>query len=739
MYAKGSLFLRSKQSFVVVSNRLPVNVKKRDGELVFERSSGGLATAMESLSDDHPNMLWIGWPGIASDDITAAEKREITKRLRELGCVPVFLTHQQVNNFYNGYANDTLWPLFHYFQSLATFDTAYWQSYQEVNALFADAVIAHSEPQALIWVHDYHLMLLPGLLRLSMPQSNIGFFLHIPFPSYEIFRLLPNRNEILTGLLGADLVGFHVYDYARHFLSSVLRILGLETTHGTVVVGQRTVRSDAFPIGIDYDKFQHALDDTSTKQEIKKIRSHYKDQKIVLSVDRLDYSKGIIKRIQAFDQLLRENADFRQKVTLMIVAVPSRTEVDAYRDLREELEKAIAHLNGQYGTVDWVPVSYQFKNLPYHQIVAMYACSDVALVTPIRDGMNLVAKEYVACRRDKTGVLILSEMAGAVDELPEALSINPNDIDSIVATLKRALCMKPAEQADRIQSMQRRLSQYTVKRWAADFVEQLKRTKQEQAQWGSKLMNESQKMQLLAAAKKAKRRVLLLDYDGTIRNFVGSPNPRSAAPPQHLLELLKLLSDRSDTRVCIISGRPRTTLENWFGHLPVALAAEHGAWMKHGSEWSQHQSVLQQYKKLVQPIMDYYAERTPGARVEVKDFSVVWHYRNVPTELAAARSSSLKFELQQALAGTDIGVYSGAKIIEAKPIAVHKGSVAEDLLAIHEGDFVLCAGDDYTDEDMFKSMPDDAFTIKVGLGTTHARYQLSSVEDMIELLKELAQ
>lgn len=728
----------SKQSFVVVSNRLPVSVKKVDGKLKYERSNGGLATAMESLGSEHPDMLWIGWPGIASDELTDRDKADITTHLQGLGCMPVFLTSEQVDKFYNGYANDTIWPLFHYFHSLATFDADFWEAYKQVNQVYEDVVAKHATSSALIWVHDYHLMLLPKLLRKDLPHANIGFFLHIPFPSYEIFRLLPNRSEILTGLLGADLVGFHTYDYARHFLSSVLRILGSETTHGTVVVGERTILTDAFPIGIDYEKFTLALDDPETKQEIERVKSHYKNQKIVLSVDRLDYSKGIINRLRAFEQFLRDNPQHRQKVTLMVVAVPSRTEIDAYKDLRVELETAIAHVNGEYGTVDWVPVTYQFKNLPFSQIVALYACSDIALVTPIRDGMNLVAKEYVACRRDKNGVLILSEMTGAVDELPEALSINPNDKNSIASALNRALDMKQSEQTDRMQSMQRRLSQYTVKRWASDFVEQLQRTKREQARVGRKLLSKHDEEKLLERATKAKRRLLMLDYDGTLREFVKSPNPKQAAPSQELLSLLARLSTRKDTQLCIISGRTKATLEGWFGHLPIALAAEHGAWMKYGSEWSQHQAVRQQYKKLVVPVMEYYTERTPGSRVEEKDFAVVWHYRNTPTELAAARSSSLMFELRQVLAGTDIGVYGGSKIVEVKPTAIHKGTIAEDLLAMHDSDFVLCAGDDYTDEDMFNAVPDDAVTLKVGLGSTNAMYQIATVDDLINILQKLS-
>ena len=381
-----------KQKFIIVSNRLPVSVSKQDGKLVYSPSSGGLATAMASLGEADSKRLWIGWPGIASDELSPADKAAITRKLQTYGCYPVFLTQEQVNKFYAGYANDTIWPLFHYFQSYAQYDNAYWLAYKEVNAVFKKAIVQHADPHASIWIHDYHLMLLPKLLREALPSGTIGFFLHIPFPSYEIFRMLPNRTQVLEGLLGADLVGFHVYDYARHFLSSVLRILGIESSHGSVIMGDRVVKADAFPIGIDYEKFVEALSDEATIKEMELVQKHYQGQKILLSVDRLDYSKGIMKRLEAFEQFLHENPSYLKKVVLVIVAVPSRIEVETYKDLRDDIEKAIGRINGAFGTVDWTPISYQFKNLPFEQVVALFAKADVALLTPLRDGMNLVAK-----------------------------------------------------------------------------------------------------------------------------------------------------------------------------------------------------------------------------------------------------------------------------------------------------------------------------------------------------------
>lgn len=729
----------TKPKFIIVSTKLPVTVSKEGGKLVYHRSSGGLATAMAGLDIDPKDCIWIGWPYIASDDLTAQDKAAITRKLKTYGCYPVFLTQTQVDNFYAGYANDTIWPLFHYFQSLAQYNGAYWQAYKEVNDIFKKAVVRKADPEAAIWIHDYHLMLLPQAIRKALPQTSIGFFLHIPFPSYEIFRQLPNRKEILQGLLGADLVGFHVYDYARHFLSSVLRVLGLENDRGSIIKGNRIVKVDAFPIGIDYQKWVESLDSEPVKIEVQKLREHYNGQKIIISMDRLDYSKGILKRLEAFEQFLRSAPAWHKKVVLAMVAVPSRTEVDTYKDLRDEIEKAISRINGAYGSVEWTPISYQFKNLPFEQIVALLTRADIALLTPLRDGMNLVAKEYVAAKQKTSGVLILSEMTGAVDELPEALRINPNDTDSVVQALKLALKMSQKEKRTRLLAMQRRLSRYTVQRWAADFMDQLQKSRLAQTQESSKLLTREREDKIVRQFQKAKNRLLFLDYDGTLRKFAPSHHATQARPPKQLLRLLHQLAQLPNTRVCIVSGRPRDALEMWFSNVPVLLAAEHGAFMKYDGEWSQQPSSLHEHRKHILPILEQYAERTPGARIEEKESAIVWHYRTVPTELAHARNAGLRYELRQLLAGSDILVHNGAKVIEIKPRNVNKGIVVEDLQAMYPSEFVMAVGDDYTDEDMFRALPEEANSIKVGLGGTDARHQLVSIEHVLKLLNRLAQ
>ncbi|MBI3889306.1 trehalose-6-phosphate synthase, partial [Candidatus Saccharibacteria bacterium] len=429
----------SSSSTVIISNRLPISVSRKDTKLVFDASSGGLATAMSSLEVE--DKIWVGWPGIDADTLTDDERVEITDELQKHGCFPVFLSAKEVELYYEGYANDTLWPLFHYFQSVARYHNEYWDAYKLVNEKFADAVATVSTEQARIWIHDYHFMLLPALIRDRLPAATIGFFLHIPFPSFEIFRLLPQRKELLKGLLGADIVGFHVYDYAQHFLDSCLRLLGVPSSNGALQYEGRAVKAAAYPIGVDYEKFRKQLGLKETKDALKQLDATYDKEKLILSVDRLDYSKGIPERLEAFRLLLEKHPEYIGKVKLLMIAVPSRTGVQAYQELRDEIEMTVSRINGTFGTVDWAPISYQFQNRPFSEVVALYAKAEIMLVTPIRDGMNLVAKEYVASKKRRHGVLILSEMAGAIDEMPESLSINPNNALSVANAIHDALIM----------------------------------------------------------------------------------------------------------------------------------------------------------------------------------------------------------------------------------------------------------------------------------------------------------
>ena len=721
----------------IVSNRLPISVIKTDQGLEYASSSGGLATAMSSL--DQGNRIWVGWPGIASEDLNEDEMQQIESDLLERGYFPVFLTARQVELFYEGFSNDTLWPLFHYFQSLTHHTNEYWDAYQEVNQLFAEAAARVAQAGGSVWIHDYHLMTMPKMLRTLSQDVSIGFFLHIPFPSFEIYRLLPQRKEILEGLLGSDLIGFHIYDYARHFLSSCLRLLGISSHQGVLEHEGRSIRTDAFPIGIDYAKFRKTLGESATKKAISSLEDMYGDNmKLILSVDRLDYSKGIPERLEAFRILLHDHPEWRGKVRMQMIAVPSRVEVQTYQDLREQIEQTVSRINGEYGAVDWAPISYQFQNRPFEEIVALYAVADVALVTPIRDGMNLVAKEYVASKQNRPGVLILSEMTGAIDELPEALSINPSNTRSVAEAMHKALTMSRKEQLRRLSDMQRRLKTYTVQAWGADFMADLAEAGGSRQKQHLKRLGDDDTQQLITSFSTADHRLIILDYDGTLRGFVSSPRALLAKPPMSLKRILRRLAEQENTHVAIVSGRPKKVLEKWFRGIPLSLVAEHGAWTRYDGKWTATDTDFKATKKRLKPIMERYVSKTAGAEIEEKDYSLVWHYRNVVPELAYVRAGEMKRELIEAIGGEEVGVHSGEKIIEIKPAGINKGYAASELEALYPSDFILAAGDDYTDEDMFRELPDESYTIKVGPGETKAKHQLSTVDDVLQLLDTLS-
>ncbi len=728
--------MMTKHSFVIVSNRLPISVSKKDGKLVYESSSGGLATAMSSLRED--DTVWVGWCGAPSDDLSTKDKQEIREHFAKHDAVPVFLTSQQIHNFYEGYSNDTLWPLFHYFQSLSQHSDVYWQAYEEVNQLYAAAVKQAATSNARIWVHDYQLMLLPAMVRQDVPRSTIGFFLHIPFPSFEIFRLLPERIRLLEGLMGSDIVGFHTYDYARHFLSSVRRLLGVEPDESQVEYEGRTVQIGTYPIGIDYKKYQKAVTSTASERIRRSIKRRYAKQRIILSIDRLDYSKGIPQRLEAYRLLLEEYPQYRGNVVLQMVAVPSRTGVEAYQQLRNQIEQTVARINGLYGTADWAPISYQFQNRPFDEIVANYMAADIMLVTPIRDGMNLVAKEYVASKPTHRGVLVLSELAGAADELTDAVPVNPNSARSIATALDEALKMPPREQARRMKNMQSRLKQYDVQTWAAAFIDDMKLAQSGENRTHDIVMTREERSDIVRSFHQAEKRLIILDYDGTLKPFQASPSALAGLPSLKVRLLLGSLSQRKSTHVAVLSGRPRGVMNLWFKGLKIDLASEHGARVRIGGKWEISTNRIRKAKPAIRKIMEAYTASTPGSRIEEKEFSMVWHFRNVVPEVAYNRSTKLRHDLLKVLDDDALTVHLGNKTLEVKQRDIHKGMVVEKLMATYRPDFVLCAGDDFSDEDMFHALYSQAVTIKVGAGQTDARFRVPTIDRLISLLMQLA-
>jgi len=553
-----------------------------------------------------------------------------------------------------------------------------------------------------------------------------------------VFRLLPVewRAEILEGILGADLVGFHTYEYVQHFLQSVLRILGREHHMGRIVSRDRVVRADTFPLGIDFDRFAEAARDPAVLAERKSIRASMADVRMVVSVDRLDYTKGIINRLQGFEVLLTRHPELLGTVALVMIVVPSRTEVDQYASMKKQIEEMVGGINGRFGRVGWTPVVYQYKQLSFERLVALYSLSDVGLVTPLRDGMNLVAKEYVASRTEETGVLILSEMAGAVKELGEAIVVNPNNRREIGAAMYEALTLPVEEQRARMKAMRARLRRYTALRWAEDFVTDLEGMKEIQAKFHAKVLDEAGRLEILSSARKARRRLFLLDYDGTLVPI--ERRPELAKPGEAVLDLLKdLVVDDAHT-VVVISGRDRGTLDAWLGRVPVDLVAEHGVWVRFwGKEWRMLKNFSSEWKEHLQPILQHYVDRVPGTFVEEKEHSLVWHYRQADPDQARMTAAELTDNLMTFTANIDVHILQGNKVVEIRNAGVNKGSATGEWIARGEFDFILAIGDDWTDEDLFAALPPSAFTLRVGVTRTRASYNVRDQQEVISLLQDL--
>ena len=704
------------------------------------QSSGGLVSAIKSYfeqpkpgNQSFEERIWIGSMDAASEDWeTATHQGEINA---EFKIEPVFPDKQVYDDYYNGFSNSTLWPLFHYFPSIVENKKEYFDAYKKINQLFADAILEQYQPGDVIWVHDYQLMLLPQMLRDKLPEATIGFFLHIPFPSYEIFRLMPTdwKKEILKGVLGADLVGFHTHDFAQHFIQSAKMILRAESQFNNILYNNRLIRADLFPIGIDYQKFRDACIDETVVGISTALEDKFYNMKVIFSVDRLDYTKGLEYRLESYEEFLTRYPEWREKVVFILNIIPSRDTISTYSEMKRMIEVKVSTINGKFSSLHWQPLIYRYNHLDFEELCALYQVADAALITPLRDGMNLVAKEYVASCIDK-GVLILSELAGAANELSEALLVNPTDVHEVATAINTALKMPLVEQRSRLVYMQRRIAEYDVFKWINDFLDYLMQVKKEQeALKGNVLKNETIQKIRQEYYKSAKR-CILLDYDGTLAPFQKLPS--MAAPSDELMVLLEKLSSDPLNEIIIISGRDNQTLGKWLGHLPVTLVAEHGAMVKYKNEgWKELITVSTEWKDQIRPLLQLFVDRCAGSFIEEKKSTLAWHYRNTYPELGFSRSRELRNSLLQLTANTSLQVIDGNKVLEVRTVGVDKGATAANMIAAMNPDFILCLGDDATDEDMFRVMRDKGYTIKVGRGNTAAEFTILNQRDVFPFLR----
>ncbi|OIW17945.1 hypothetical protein TanjilG_17781 [Lupinus angustifolius] len=715
-----------RQRLLVVANRLPVSaVREGVDSYHLEISVGGLVSALLGVKEF--DTRWIGWPGVNVNDDAGQEA--LTKALAEMRCVPVFLDEDIVNQYYNGYCNNILWPLFHYLglpheDRLATTRSfqSQFDAYKKANQMFADVVNKYYEEGDIVWCHDYHLMFLPKCLKEYNSNMKVGWFLHTPFPSSELHRTLPSRSELLRAVLAADLVGFHTYDYARHFVSACTRILGLEGTPDGVEDQGKLTRVAAFPIGIDSERFIRALELPEVQDRMKEMQERFAGRKVMLGIDRLDMIKGIPQKILAFEQFLEENPHWHDKVVLLQIAVPTRTDCPEYQKLTSQVHEIVGRINGRFGTLTAVPIHHLDRSLDFHALCALYAVTDVALVTSLRDGMNLVSYEFVACQASKKGVLILSEFAGAAQSLGAgALLVNPWNITEVAASIGYALDMPADEREKRHQFNFKHVTTHTSQEWAATFVSELNDTIVE-AQLRTKqvppvLPNDV----AVDCYSKANNRLIILGFNATLTEQVdalgrgGQIRELELQLHPNLKEHLKKLSDDPKTTLVVLSGSARDVMDKNFSEYNMWLAAENGMFLRLTTgEWmtTMPENLTMDWVDSVKHVFEYFTERTPRSHFEVRETSVIWNYKYADVEFGRLQARDLLQHLWTGpISNASLDVVQGARSVEVRAVGVSKGAAIDRILGEivhHKGmkapiDYVLCIGHFLAkDEDVYK-------------------------------------
>lgn len=724
--------------WIIVSNRLPFS-RFEQGEL--KPSSGGLVTALKGVHTQS-EMCWVG---VAPDGMTPEDWQQLPAEQTQ-NYVPIFPETEAYERYYNGIANDVFWPLFHYEGGRIKFDPDNWDAYQQLNFQFCEAIVKMAQPGDFIWVHDFHLFLLPQYLREQGLQGRIGFFLHIPFPSSELFKQLPVRKALLKGMLGADLIGFHDYAYLRHFCNSLQEILALDSNMLSLRWQDRQIRLGVFPVSIDVPHFMQTAAGQATEACLQHFAKDKRYPHLILGVDRLDYSKGLQLKLQIFKSLLEMHPELQGQVSLLQIAIPTRQDVEEYQKLRAEFERMVGEINGAFSQPNYVPIQYMYSSVSFEELLALYRLADVMLVTSRRDGMNLVALEYVVSQQLKqSGVLVLSEFTGAASMLSSALMINPWDICASAETVHEALMMTPTERQQRIQIMQDFLKGYTASDWAQSFMEEL-------AEDGSDHVRSLRQIEIRVDEpsfmegflKQINGSLLLfLDYDGTLVPIEAEPS--LATLPPETYALLEELTRHPQLEVVVISGRDAQFMSQQFKGLPISLAAEHGAKLfdHHRGDWiSLIWTAIDGWYPSAERIMLDYAKRVPRSMVEYKEYSIAWHYRLSPVKFARYQARKLKEELEIGLSNLPVSILAGSKVIEARAVEAHKGyfirNYLESYFSEHPHPSIMAIGDDVTDEDMMLAVPESSLTIKVGPAQTHARYRLPMQADVLQLLQMLA-
>ncbi|XP_073129834.1 probable alpha,alpha-trehalose-phosphate synthase [UDP-forming] 9 [Henckelia pumila] len=777
---------------IIVANMLPLHAQKDNGTGKWSFSLDADSLLLQ-LKDGFTRDTEVIYVGSLKVEIEAKEQEEIAQRLLDdFNCVPTFLPQDIQKKFYHGFCKQQLWPLFHYMLPMCPdhgdrFDRQLWQAYVSANKSFADKVMEVVNPEDdFIWIHDYHLMVLPTFLRKRYNRIKLGFFLHSPFPSSEIYRTLPVRDEILKGLLNSDLIGFHTFDYARHFLSCCGRMLGLdyESKRGHIGLDYfgRTVYIKILPVGIHMGRLESVLNLPSTCNKVKEIREQFKDKKLILGVDDMDIFKGISLKLLAFEQLLQQHREFQGKLVLIQIVNPARSSGKDVQEAKKETYSTVKRINEVLGYPGYAPVILIDRHASRSEKSAYYAMAECCIVNAVRDGMNLVPYKYVVCRQGSSGMneamstkadsprtsmLVVSEFVGCSPSLSGAIRVNPWDIDAVAEAMNMAITIPDAEKQLRHEKHYRYVSSHDIAYWARSFMQDLERACKDHYDkrcWGiglglsfrvislSPSFRKLSVDHIVSAYKRTSRRAIFLDYDGTVvpqSSMIRSPTP-------DVVTVLDALCNDPNNTVFIVSGRGRASLSDWLSPCEkLGLAAEHGYFIRSSgsSDWEALASDLD-WKKIVEPIMKQYTEATDGSYMEIKESALVWHHQDADPDFGSCQAKELLVHLENVLANEPVVVRRGQHIVEVKPQGVTKGLVAEKVISMMVNDgkapnFVMCIGDDRSDEDMFESIlstvsnptlpvAPEIFACTVGQKPSKAKYYLDDTADVVKLLRGLA-
>lgn len=718
--------------WIIVSNRLPFSLDEKTGNL--RQSSGGLVTAIKGIKTKNE----IHWVGTVDNKIPTSKLKAYKSKDNVTFSYPK-LSDELYDSYYNYFCNDVLWPILHYEKELIKYDRQHFEDYKKVNQIFANHIAKIAKKGDIIWLNDFHLFMVPKLLKDKRKDLKVGFFLHVPFPSSEIYRELPCRKEVLTHLSYADLIGFHDFSYLRHFSSSMYNVLGYESSLLGITTPHNRVRLGVYPVSINSQEFTKKALSKNTTKKIKDF-NFSKNRKIILGVDRLDYTKGIPHKLLAFKKYLENNPKMIGKIQLIQIAVPSRVDVPEYIKLRHEVERLVSEINGKYSKINYTPVKYIFNSVSVYELMALYKSADVLFVTSKRDGMNLVCLEYIVTQDEKDpGVVVLSEYAGAAQTLSHAVLVNPMDIDETAQKLQSALEMQKSERLKRHQSMNSFLKNYTASVWAESFINHLVNNTEVGSTKKINITGSSFQKSLVRKMKKSK--YLFLDFDGTLAPIQN--DPKNVHLDKKTYKKLKELSERENTEVIIVTGRDKQFISARMKGLSVYLACEHGAsfYDYKSKKWRNlTASKRSPWVKGAFEILELYQKRTPASFIEKKQYALCWHYRQSPASFAELQARNLHNDLEDAMKHYPVTVSHGKKIVEVKALEANKGYFTDWFLERYYQDDadIIAIGDDKTDEDMFNVLMNKGVSIKVGAqNESFAHYYLESQKDVLKFLNKL--